>query len=75
MVRTPRITLLLAPRLISPCYAAVQVLCSPLFVTSLGRIVRGVSFERRRTAMNVILNLCRIAYFEVREVLVQGGIA
>ncbi|KAL7538726.1 hypothetical protein ACHAXR_008760 [Thalassiosira sp. AJA248-18] len=50
-------------------YAAVQVFCSP-FGTSLrdreGSLIR-------TTAMNVILNLCRITDPEVRLVLVQGG--
>ncbi len=50
-------------------YAAVQVFCSPQGTTlqdSEGCLVRA-------TAMNVILNLCRITDPEVRTVLVRGG--
>lgn len=49
-------------------YAAVQVFCSP-FGTSL-RDTEGCLI--RTTAMNVILNLCRITETDVRQVLVQG---
>jgi len=50
-------------------YAAVQIFTSPLFGTSL-RDSEGCLI--RTTAMNVILNLCRITDGDVRDVLVQG---